>query len=97
MLVANAIVQAVRELHLDMKGLSLGQLGVSIGVTTYPDLNASTQDLVKAADTALYQAQDNGRSQAIHTNQSNEDAKRVEPEVEQESEGEEPNSLVPST
>ncbi|ODS05623.1 sensor domain-containing diguanylate cyclase [Vibrio scophthalmi] len=97
MLLANAIVQAVRELHLDMKGLSLGQLGVSIGVTTYPDLNASTQDLVKAADTALYQAKDNGRSQAIHTNQPHEDAKRVEPEVEQESECEEPNSLVPST
>mgnify|MGYP003873060149 CR=1 FL=1 len=65
---ANVIVQAVRELHLDMKGLSLGQLGVSIGVTTYPELNASTQEMVKAADTALYQAKDNGRSQAIHTN-----------------------------
>ncbi|EGU42113.1 membrane associated GGDEF protein [Vibrio ichthyoenteri ATCC 700023] len=68
MVLANGIVEAVRELHLDMKGLSLGQLGVSIGVTTYPDLNASTQDLIKAADTALYQAKDNGRSQAIHTN-----------------------------
>ncbi len=64
---ANLIVKSIRELHLDMKGLSLGQLGVSIGVTTYPDLNASTLDLVKAADTALYQAKDNGRSQAIHT------------------------------
>ncbi|KOO15502.1 diguanylate cyclase [Vibrio xuii] len=64
---ANHIVEDVRELHLDMKGLSLGQLGVSIGVATFPDLNASPQELVKVADTALYQAKDNGRSQAIHS------------------------------
>ncbi|MBW3698319.1 diguanylate cyclase [Vibrio sp. T187] len=68
MVLANKIVESVRELHLDMKGLSLGQLGVSIGVTTYPDLNAPTEELIKSADTALYQAKDNGRSQAIHTN-----------------------------
>lgn len=67
MILADHIVESVRELHLDMKGLSLGQLGVSIGVTTYPDLNATTQELIKAADTALYQAKHNGRSQAIHT------------------------------
>jgi len=69
---ANKIVEEVRELHLDMKGLSLGQLGVSIGVTTFPDHNASPEELVKAADTALYQAKDNGRSQAIHTQLKNE-------------------------
>ncbi|WP_394143092.1 sensor domain-containing diguanylate cyclase [Vibrio atypicus] len=65
--IANDIVEQVRELHLDMKGLSLGQLGVSIGVVTFPDLNASPDELVKVADTALYQAKDNGRSQAIHS------------------------------
>lgn len=64
---AQEIVEEVRELHLDMKGLSLGQLGVSIGVTTYPALNASPAEMVKVADTALYQAKDNGRSQAIHS------------------------------
>lgn len=64
---AEEIVEAIRELHLDMKGLSLGQLGVSIGVTTYPDNNMSTVELIKAADTALYKAKENGRSQAIHT------------------------------
>lgn len=64
---ANQIVTAVRELHLDIKGLSLGQLGVSIGVTTFPELNVPTEDLIKAADTALYQAKEQGRSQAIHT------------------------------
>ncbi|MGF1695259.1 sensor domain-containing diguanylate cyclase [Vibrio lamellibrachiae] len=66
---AEAIVKEIRELHLEMKGLSLGQLGVSIGVTTYPHLKASTVDLIKAADTALYKAKNNGRSQAIHTHQ----------------------------
>ncbi|NOI74727.1 diguanylate cyclase [Vibrio coralliilyticus] len=74
---ANQIVDSVRDLHLDMKGLSLGQLGVSIGVTTFPDLNTSTTELIKAADTALYQAKDNGRSQAVHT-QSKECLKQLE-------------------
>ncbi|MEZ8826532.1 diguanylate cyclase [Vibrio amylolyticus] len=64
---ANTIVKEIRELHLEMKGLSLGQLGVSIGVTTFPHLRATTDELVKAADTALYKAKNNGRSQAIHT------------------------------
>lgn len=77
MVLANQIVDSVRDLHLDMKGLSLGQLGVSIGVTTFPDLNTSTTELIKAADTALYQAKDNGRSQAVHT-QSKEYLKQLE-------------------
>ncbi|KGY06943.1 sensor domain-containing diguanylate cyclase [Vibrio sinaloensis] len=66
-LLAEKIVEQVRELHLDMKGLSLGQLGVSIGVATFPELNATPDEMVKAADTALYQAKDNGRSQAVHS------------------------------
>ncbi|MDN3697185.1 sensor domain-containing diguanylate cyclase [Vibrio cortegadensis] len=67
---ANSIVKKIHNLHLDMKGLSLGQLGVSIGVVTYPDMNAPTEALVKAADTALYEAKANGRNQAIHVKQS---------------------------
>ncbi|NOH61009.1 sensor domain-containing diguanylate cyclase [Vibrio sp. RE88] len=81
---ANQIVDSVRDLHLDMKGLSLGQLGVSIGVTTFPDLNTSTTELIKAADTALYQAKDNGRSQAVHT-QSKEYLKQLNADVHSES------------
>tara|TARA_Y100001960_G_scaffold326398_2_gene410586 strand:- start:1056 stop:2768 length:1713 start_codon:yes stop_codon:yes gene_type:complete len=72
---AHLLVEEVRDLHLDMKGLSLGQLGVSIGVCTFPDLNGSTDEIIKAADTALYQAKDNGRSQAIHSQITREPAK----------------------
>ncbi|KJY82727.1 diguanylate cyclase [Vibrio galatheae] len=71
---AKHIVDSVRELHLDLKGLSLGQLGVSIGVTTFPDFDASTEELIKAADTALYQAKQQGRSQAVHSHISEETA-----------------------
>ncbi|USD35048.1 MULTISPECIES: sensor domain-containing diguanylate cyclase [Vibrio] len=84
---ANHIVDSVRDLHLDMKGLSLGQLGVSIGVTTFPELNTSTTELIKAADTALYQAKNNGRSQAVHTQsksylkQQNKDSHSDSPDV----------------
>ncbi|USD66162.1 diguanylate cyclase [Vibrio sp. SCSIO 43136] len=64
--IANLIVEQVRELHLDMRGLSLGQLGVSIGIATYPSMNLTTDNLIKEADKALYMAKDQGRSRAIH-------------------------------
>ena len=66
MKLANQIVEAVGSLHLSMQGISLGQLGVSIGVATYPDLPSSPTELIKAADIALYAAKNNVRNQAVH-------------------------------
>ncbi|MCW1889588.1 hypothetical protein OK016_09100 [Vibrio chagasii] len=51
-------------MHLEHKGLSLGQLGVSIGVATYPEKPASnTESLVKMADNAVHGKGYGGRSQ----------------------------------
>ncbi|KOO15780.1 diguanylate cyclase [Vibrio xuii] len=66
LILAEHIVESVKKLHLDMKGLSLGQLGISVGVATFPDSDVSNKGLVKLADQALYEAKDRGRSQAIH-------------------------------
>ncbi|WP_394126110.1 diguanylate cyclase [Vibrio hepatarius] len=64
---AETIVESVKKLHLDMKGLSLGQLGISAGIATFPDADVSYQGLVKLADNALYEAKNRGRSQAVHS------------------------------
>ena len=63
---AQSLCDAVRSMHLEHKGLSLGQLGVSIGVATYPKPASDTESLVKMADSALYMAKDMGRSRVIN-------------------------------
>ncbi|ULN65801.1 sensor domain-containing diguanylate cyclase [Vibrio gigantis] len=60
------LCDAVRSMHLEHKGLSLGQLGVSIGVATYPKPASDTESLVKMADNALYMAKDMGRSRVVN-------------------------------
>lgn len=67
--VAETIIKKVRELHLSIKGLSLGQLGISAGISTYLDICVPEEELVKLADTALYKAKERGRAQAVHANQ----------------------------
>lgn len=61
-----SLCDAVRSMHLEHKGLSLGQLGVSIGVATYPKPASDTESLVKMADNALYMAKDMGRSRVVN-------------------------------
>ncbi len=63
---ANMLCDAVRSMHLEHKGMSLGQLGVSIGVATYPNPASDTEALVKLADTALYMAKDQGRGRVVN-------------------------------
>ncbi|WP_050653712.1 sensor domain-containing diguanylate cyclase [Vibrio coralliirubri] len=60
------LCDAVRSMHLEHKGLSLGQLGVSIGVATYPKPASDTESLVKMADNSLYMAKDMGRSRVVN-------------------------------
>ncbi len=63
---ADKICQDVRGMHLEHKGLSLGQLGVSIGVSTFPQPASDSESLVKMADKALYMAKDLGRSRVVN-------------------------------
>jgi len=56
---ARRILQAVSEVHaIDHYEV---HLTVSIGVCVYPDDGQDTQSLIKNADTAMYQAKENGR------------------------------------
>ncbi|USD66961.1 diguanylate cyclase [Vibrio sp. SCSIO 43136] len=66
---AEIVVEQVSQLHLEHRGQSLGKLGISAGIATYPDIQVDEQEFIKIADMALYQAKDQGRSRAIHANQ----------------------------
>lgn len=69
MALAEKIVEEVRRLHLTNQGVSLGQLGISAGIATYPEQKVTSDKLLKLADIALYKAKKNGRSKAMHVSQ----------------------------
>jgi diguanylate cyclase (GGDEF)-like protein len=62
---SQVICEKVRELHLEMKGLSLGRLGISIGIAISPSDSSDAEHLVKSADIALYDAKEQGRDRAV--------------------------------
>lgn len=37
-------------------------IGISIGISSYPDSSCTTEELQRQADAALYQAKDEGRN-----------------------------------
>ena len=63
---AEAVAERVRERiaahrFLEGLGLTIG-LTVSVGVATLPDVAASAEELVKAADTAMYRVKETGKN-----------------------------------
>ena len=52
---------AISHIQLDWHGQLLGAITASFGVATYPAHASSQDDLVRAADAALYDAKNNGR------------------------------------
>lgn len=61
LLVANRLCKDIRKMDAETKtGLKLPKVTISIGIAQLQN-NESIEDLVKRADTALYQAKDNGR------------------------------------
>jgi diguanylate cyclase (GGDEF)-like protein len=63
---AHAVGERIRERIAEHQflagdGLNL-QLTVSVGVATLPDVAASAEELVRAADTAMYQVKDRGKN-----------------------------------
>jgi diguanylate cyclase (GGDEF)-like protein len=54
---------------LELEGLSL-RLTASIGIATLPDISGSAEELLKAADRAMYQVKDSGKN-GIHIAEGN--------------------------
>lgn len=59
---AEEIRLGVNKLRLEHKGQNLGSICISIGVSCFPDDGVNTDDLINAADKALYQAKKEGRN-----------------------------------
>ena len=57
--------QAVSELKVSVQGKLLGRITVSMGVAFYPADGSSINELIKAADNALYQAKREGRNRIV--------------------------------
>ncbi|MGX9576822.1 diguanylate cyclase [Mesorhizobium sp. f-mel] len=62
---AEALRQAIRQLHLAHRGRTLGTVTVSFGVAAYPEHGAGWAELTNAADHALYEAKGEGRDRVI--------------------------------
>ena len=63
--VAERICNEMRHRQFSLEGLSLGPVTVSIGAATFPANGAQSDILLKKADTALYQAKQNGRDRVV--------------------------------
>jgi diguanylate cyclase (GGDEF)-like protein len=62
---ADSLRQAVKELRLNARGAPIQTLSVSIGVAHFPDDGRTPEDLVRAADVALYAAKEQGRDRVV--------------------------------
>jgi diguanylate cyclase (GGDEF)-like protein len=64
---AEVLRTEVRELRVQSRGQSLGAVTVSIGVAVYPDHGRTVEDVIRAADLALYEAKNLGRDRVVVT------------------------------
>lgn len=62
---ADTLLDAVRVLELQHKGQSLGRITASLGLAFYPDHGQTPDDLIAAADSALYTAKGEGRDRVV--------------------------------
>jgi len=64
----------IKQLRVLHEGHSLGAVSVSVGVSIFPEHGMNAQELVLAADQALYRAKAEGRDRIIVANGKEEDA-----------------------
>lgn len=62
---AQELCDEVRKIEVQYRGEMLGNITVSIGVAAFPDYGESRDDVVQAADRALYQAKKEGRNRVV--------------------------------
>ena len=62
---AEAIRARIADLRVQQRGRNLGGLTVSLGIALLPEHGSTPEDLLHAADVALYRAKQAGRNQAI--------------------------------
>jgi diguanylate cyclase (GGDEF)-like protein len=69
---AEEVRRGVSRLKLSYQGQTLRNITISLGVATFPKHGTNTDDLLKAADKALYRAKAAGRNRVMVANSSEE-------------------------
>ena len=64
---AEEIRKGIKKLQLEHQGEKLSQITVSIGVSCFPDDGTEIDDLIQAADKALYKAKEQGRDRVLRS------------------------------
>jgi diguanylate cyclase (GGDEF)-like protein len=59
------LCEGVRCLTMDVKDTRVSTVTISVGIAIYPEHGFEGEDLLRAADEALYQAKAKGKNQAI--------------------------------
>lgn len=62
---AEEIRQDMKQLMVEDRGISLGPITISLGAATFPEHGATGEEIVRAADTALYCAKQEGRNRVV--------------------------------
>jgi diguanylate cyclase (GGDEF)-like protein/PAS domain S-box-containing protein len=68
---ANSLCQQVREISVQHRGQPLGRISISVGVAMLPDHGKAAEDLLRAADLALYEAKAAGRDRVVVSQSTN--------------------------
>ena len=55
----------MKQLNVQHDGKTLGTVSLSVGIAVFPEHGETSQQVLSAADAALYQAKDNGRDQVV--------------------------------
>ena len=61
----DAIRQEIKHLPLQHRGQALRSVTISAGIAIFPDHGGNPEDLIRAADAALYQAKRAGRDRMV--------------------------------
>lgn len=62
---AEKLRQGTQDLQVEYQGRVLGPVNVSLGVAVFPDHGASGEEVIRAADLALYRAKEGGRNRVV--------------------------------
>jgi diguanylate cyclase (GGDEF)-like protein len=62
---AEEIRQDVKQLMVEDRGKPLGPITISLGAATFPEHGATREEIIRAADTALYRAKQEGRDRVV--------------------------------
>jgi diguanylate cyclase (GGDEF)-like protein len=62
---ATQLLERLQGLHLEIRGVKLPRIQLSIGVAAFPDHGASDTELLQSADAALYRAKREGGARVV--------------------------------